>query len=121
MAGKKQRLGRWGEDRAAEYLESKGYEILGRNLRTEYGEIDLLARASKVSVFVEVKTRTTVDYGHPEESITQAKQQHMADAAESYLQAHPEIDGDWRVDVISVLRRERQPAEILHIENALAG
>ncbi|HLD94270.1 MAG TPA: YraN family protein [Anaerolineales bacterium] len=120
MAGQKQSLGRWGEDRAAEYLESKGYEILGRNLRTDYGEIDLLARQEMVIVFVEVKTRNTNHYGHPEESITPAKQQHMADAAESYLQNHPELNADWRVDVVSILRRRNQPAEILHIENALA-
>ncbi len=120
MAGQKQSLGRWGEDRAAQYLEAKGYEILGRNIRTEYGEIDLLARAEGVLIFVEVKARSSEDFGHPEESITDVKKQHMADAAESYLQSHPEQERDWRVDVISVRRRANQPAEILHFENALA-
>lgn len=120
MAGQKQSLGRWGEERAAEFLESKGYEILGQNIRTEYGEIDLLARQGAMLVFVEVKARSSQDYGHPEESISIIKQQHMADAAESYLQLHPEIDGEWRVDVVAVRRRENQAPEILHVENALA-
>lgn len=120
MAGQKQSLGRWGEDRAAEYLKAKGYEILGRNIRTEYGEIDLLAGHKDVLIFVEVKARSSQRYGHPEESITENKQQHMAEAAESYLQSHPDHDGDWRVDVISVYRRAGKPPDILHFENALS-
>jgi putative endonuclease len=120
MVGQKQSLGRWGEERAAEYLEAKGYEILGHNIRTENGEIDLLARQESVLIFVEVKTRTSQDFGHPEESITETKRQHMTDAAESYLQSHPEHDSDWRVDVIAVRRGENLPPEVIHIENALA-
>jgi putative endonuclease len=120
MAGQKQSLGRWGEERAADFLKEKGYEILDRNIRTEYGEIDLLARQGTTLVFVEVKARSTQAYGHPEESVSSLKQQHMADAAESYLQSHPVHDGDWRVDVIAVTRRQGQAPEILHVENALA-
>lgn len=118
--GQKQSLGRWGEDRATEYLQAKGYEILGRNIRTEYGEIDLLARQGATLVFIEVKARSSQVYGHPEESVSIMKQKHMADAAESYLQNHPELDGDWRLDVIAVTRRLYQAPEIIHVENALA-
>jgi putative endonuclease len=120
MTGQKQSLGRWGEDRAAEYLQEKGYQILERNIRTEYGEIDLLARHGSTLIFVEVKARSSQAYGHPEESVSAIKQQHMAEAAESYLQAHPEFESDWRVDVIAVTRLPNQPPEILHVENALA-
>ena len=120
MVGQKQSLGRWGEERAAEFLETKGYEILGHNIRTEYGEIDLLARHEGVLIFVEVKTRSSQDFGNPEESVTEIKKQHMADAAEAYLQTRPEHDGDWRVDVVSVRRKANQPPEILHFENALS-
>ncbi len=120
MTGQKQSLGRWGEDRAVQYLEAKGYEILGRNIRTEYGEIDLLVRNEGMLVFVEVKTRSSQDFGQPEEAITEVKKQHMADAAESYLQSHTEHEGDWRVDVISIQRHSKQQPEILHFENALA-
>lgn len=120
MAGQKQSLGRWGEARAAEFLEAKGYEIIGRNLRTEYGEIDLLARIGKTLVFVEVKTRSSQAYGYPEEAVSTLKQQHMADAAESYLQSHTEHQGEWRVDVIAITRRVGKDPQVLHLENALA-
>lgn len=120
MFGQKQSLGRWGEDRAADYLAAKGYEIVARNIRTEYGEIDLLVRQGATLVFVEVKARSSEAYGHPEESVSTSKQQHMADAAESYLQSHPEHDGDWRVDVVAVRRRPDETPEIIHVENALA-
>jgi putative endonuclease len=120
MAGQKQSLGWWGEERAAEFLETKGYEIIARNLRTEYGEIDLLARIGETLVFVEVKTRSSQAYGYPEESVSALKQQHMADAAESFLQTHTEHQGEWRVDVIAVTRRVGREPLILHLENALA-
>ena len=119
MTNQKQALGSWGEQRAAEYLESLGYEILARNVRSEYGEIDLLARHASALVFVEVKTRSSVDFGHPEDSVTLSKQQHLFDSAIDYFQAHPELNGDWRVDVISVSRTPSGQPEILHFENAL--
>jgi len=121
MANQKQALGSWGEQRAAEFLEKRGYQIVARNVRGEYGEIDLLARHGKVLVFVEVKARSSSQFGHPEEAVTPAKQQHLMDCAEDYLQAHPEMDGDWRVDVISVRQMKNGRHEILHFENALDG
>jgi putative endonuclease len=120
MAGQKQSLGAWGEAVAAEYLSSLGYEVVARNVRTSYGEIDLIVRKPEQIIFVEVKARSSQEFGHPEEAVTASKQQHMLDAAQSYLQEH-ELEGDWRVDVISVLRHKGQPPEIVHFENALQG
>jgi putative endonuclease len=117
---RKQRIGRWGEDLAANFLGRQGYQILGRNLRTEYGEIDLLARRGGLTVFVEVKTRTSLTYGMPEEAITAKKKAHMQAAAEAYIQSHPELGGDWRVDVISIYRQPSTAPEIVHFENALS-
>ncbi len=121
MSKQKQKLGRWGEEAAAHYLTQLGYEILERNLRTEHGEIDLIARQGNQLVFVEVKARSSADFGPPEDAVTPAKQQHLQDAAESYLQAHPDFSGDWRVDVISVQRLKGKPPELVHFENALRG
>jgi putative endonuclease len=121
MPNQKQALGSWGEERAADYLLKLGYEIVGRNVRSEYGEIDLLVRKGEVLVFVEVKARSSARYGLPEEAITPVKQQHLLACAEHYLQAHPELDGDWRVDVISVRRMAGDLPEIVHFENALDG
>jgi putative endonuclease len=121
------KLGRWGERLAAEYLTQQGYVILGRNARTPYGEIDLVARQDKpgepaVIVFIEVKTRQSDTLGPPEISVTPRKQTRLLSAAQAYLLAHPELDGDWRVDVIAIRgsRRKSQP-EIVHFENALIG
>ena len=83
--------------------------------------LHLIARQGELLVFVEVKARSSTEFGHPEEAVTESKQQHLADAAETYLQAHPELNGEWRVDVISILRHPPQPPEIVHFENALAG
>ena len=121
MPNQKRALGSWGEQRAAEYLQERGYQIVARNVRGEYGEIDLLARQGAVLVFVEVKARSSAQFGHPEEAITPLKQQHLVDSALDYLQAHPDLDGDWRVDVISVRRMKNGRPEILHFENALDG
>ncbi len=130
-----QALGNWGERAAADYLRQHGYTILACNARTPYGEIDLVARQEDPQpgilqaseggppcaiVFVEVKTRSSTTFGLPEESITARKKAHLLSAAQAYLQAHPELDGDWRVDVISIQRLYPQEAPVItHFENAI--
>lgn len=121
MSKQKQTLGAWGEAIAAKYLEGLGYAILERNVRTAYGEIDLLASHEGVAVFVEVKTRSSKDFGFPEEAVHPTKQQHLLDSAEDYLQSHPEVTGDWRIDVISIQRGSGRTPEIVHFENAVHG
>jgi putative endonuclease len=119
MTNYRQRFGAWGEKMAEEYLEHKGYAVLAHNIRTPYGEIDLLARQEATLVFVEVKTRSTRAYGLPEESLTLRKQAHILDSSRYYLQKHPEHTGDWRVDVIAIQQKPGdESAEIIHFENA---
>jgi len=113
----KVQLGKWGEQQAASFLEGKGYQIIEQNVRTPYGEIDLIAKNSGALVFVEVKTRRSTAYGHPEEAVTDLKRSHMIDSAESYLQEHPDCDGDWQIDVIAVLAKSGSQLEIQHFEN----
>ncbi len=103
MVTYQKRIGEVGENLAAAYLESKGYCILGRNFSSRFGEIDLVADCDDCLVFVEVKTRTTDTFGMPEDSITQSKLTKIESAGLMWLQAHPEITDDWRVDVISIL------------------
>ena len=125
MAVKRQALGRWGEQLAAEYLEAQGYAVLARNVRTGYGEIDLVARqdgVAAVTVFAEVKTRRSGTFGLPEQSVTAAKQAHMAAAAQAYMLSHPELTGEWRLDVIAIRGAPGQAnPEIIHFENAITG
>lgn len=112
-----QRIGKWGEEVAAEYLTARGYEIIARNARTPYGEIDIIAKQSGIVIFVEVKTRTSNKMGMPEESITARKRQHMVSAAEHYAAEH-EID-DWQIDVISIEGKPGSTPKITYFENAI--
>jgi len=112
-----QRVGRWGEGAAADYLETKGYVILARNFRTEHGEVDLIARQENVLVFVEVKARSSNRYGYPEYSVSPKKRMHLLSSAEKYILEHPEFH-TWRVDVIAV-EGETGEAEIRHFENVV--
>ncbi len=126
MSKTRQELGSWGEDIAAEYLLEQGYTLIARNVRTPYGEIDLVVQQfsntadhAPVTVFVEVKTRTSQAYGYPEQAITPKKQNHIISASQHYLQEHPDIIEDWRIDVIAIERYSDQPPIIHHFENAI--
>lgn len=117
----KQKFGAWGERQAEAYLIQRGLMLLERNFRTRSGEIDLVMRHDNQIVFVEVKTRSNAEFGMPEESVTELKQQHLLLAAQEYMDAHPEFKEDYRVDVISILgKRGNDPLEITWFENALA-
>ena len=115
-------LGKWGENIAAEYLSGKGYTILERNLRTSHGEIDLLASELGVLVFVEVKTRSSKSYGYPEDSITGSKRTHLLASAQAYLQSRPDLEGDWRIDVVAIEGKRTQADPIItHFENVITA
>lgn len=116
-------VGEQGEALAAAYLQEQGYHLVERNARTPYGELDLVmqqVQPTAVTVFVEVKTRRSTRFGWPEASITTSKRQHLLAAAQAYLQAHPQLAGDWRIDVIAVLwPRQGAVVEVTHFENAI--
>lgn len=112
-----QSLGQWGEQIASDYLQAIGYEILGHNIRTPYGEIDIVARHGEVFIFVEVKTRTRSDLGLPEEAITPRKREHMLAAAGHYA-AEQGID-HWQIDVIAIEGKPGKHPKVTHFENAL--
>jgi putative endonuclease len=111
-----QQVGRWGESAAAAYLVAQGYEVIGQNIRTPYGEIDLVARRDGRTVFVEVKTRTSAAFGLPEEAVSQRKLEHMLRAAEHYAAAHS-IES-WQIDVIAVEGKPGIRPLITHFEDA---
>ncbi len=112
-----QRIGKWGEDAVAAYLAGRGYEIVARNARTPYGEIDIVAKKDDILIFVEVKTRTSNKMGLPEESVNQRKRAHMLACAEHYAAEH-DID-HWQVDVIAVEGKVGLEPKITHFENAI--
>ena len=93
-------LGRRGEDLAAEHLAGLGFEILGRNVRTRYGELDIVAREGQTLVFVEVRSRRNDRLGSPEESVDARKQAKLVALAEAYLATLPEPPSACRIDVV---------------------
>ena len=95
-------LGRRGEDAAAKYLRRLGYVIVARGTRDNIGEIDLVAVEGRTVVFVEVKTRTSHDAGHPADAVDEAKQRRLTRLAISYMKRHDLLECKARFDVIAI-------------------
>jgi putative endonuclease len=112
-----QRVGKWGEEAVAAYLAERGYTVVARNARTPYGEIDIVARQGDITIFVEVKTRTSNKMGLPEDSVNLRKQAHMLACAEHYA-AENAID-HWQIDVVAVEGKIDCKPKITHFENAI--
>lgn len=118
-------IGDRGEDLAAEYLERYGYRILDRNYRYERAEVDLVcfepAEAPEDGgeiVFVEVKTRSGLGYGAPEDAVTTEKQRHIARASEAYLYERQLEGAPVRFDVVSIVLNRGELPKIEHFEDA---
>lgn len=110
-------LGRLGEELAAKMLKAKGYTILARNWRFERLEVDIIAHYLSFLIIVEVKARETEVFGHPGSFVDRAKQQHLAEAVEAYMEMNPENVREVRYDVVSVIiNRYRQ--DLQHFEDA---
>jgi len=94
-----------GEDGACAYLEVQGYRILKRNYRCYSGEIDIIASKDNVLSFVEVKTRSSTQYGLPREAVTYGKQKKIRRAAENYLAMTKQLNNmpPLSFDVIEVI------------------
>ncbi len=102
MTQRRRKLGAWGEAQARAYLKAHGCQIVATNWRCAVGEVDIVALDADCLAFVEVRTRSSKEYGLPEESITPRKLARMAAVAESYVQEH-DWEGYWRLDVIAIL------------------
>ncbi len=94
-------LGRKAEDVVCRHLEMLGWEVLGRNVRTPAGELDIVAREGQTIVFVEVKARRSGSMGGAEEAVDGRKRRRLVAAAEAFLAANP-LQGECRFDVAAV-------------------
>ena len=111
--------GKKGEDAAAEYLQSLGFEILERNFRLAGGEIDIIAEESGTLVFIEVRSRQGTRYGLPQETVNYLKQHKVRKMAAFYLKTKGLWDKNCRFDVIGVLfDQEGNIKAIDHIRDA---
>ena len=112
-------LGRAGEERAARYLQSRGYTVLDRNWRIREGELDLVAASGAELVVVEVKTRRGEGFGHPLEAIDRRKQSRLWRLAMAWIAAHPdEAQGcRLRIDAIAIVGPDPSSAHLEHLED----
>ena len=109
-------LGDFGERLACRHLVSSGLLVLDRNWRCAAGEIDIVARDGEVVVVCEVKTRSSTRYGTPAEAITSAKATRLHRLGQLWLREHALPWSTLRVDVITVIRHPRGPADVEQIK-----
>lgn len=109
-------LGKIGEDMAADYLASHGYDILERNYRFQKAEIDIIVKKDSVIAVVEVKTRSTSDFGSPKDFLKPTQIQRLVKAIDNYI-VENDLEEEVRFDIISILK-ENNKYVIEHIEDA---
>jgi putative endonuclease len=109
-------LGKHAEILAAQHLITQGYQILVHNYRYRKAEIDLIAQKEQLLCFIEVKARTSLQFGYPETFVKSYQRNLIKRAAENYIYTH-----HWnyaiRFDIISILQK-RNVVELTHFEDA---
>lgn len=108
-------LGRRGEEIAARHLTTAGFTIVERNWRCSQGEIDIVATDSGELVFVEVKTRSSVAFGHPLEAITAVKLARLRRLAAAWCAEHPGPYARIRIDAVAVIAPFRGEVQVEHL------
>ncbi len=109
--GWRKTLGDLGEDAAAHWYLTSGYEVLDRNWRGPDGELDLVASIGRQVVFVEVKTRSNLAYGHPLEAVDTDKQRRIRRTAAAWLRSSRSRPASMRFDVVAIVGGRIQVVE----------
>ncbi len=108
--------GQIGEDQATRFLRKNEYKILTRNYHSRFGEIDIIAQKNGSIVFVEVKTRSSTQFGTPREAVNYFKLQKMIKTAHIFMKVYRMTGSPFQFDVIEVIGKE-EPFDIEHIKN----
>ncbi len=112
-------IGRWAESFVATALEERGMKIVGRNFRTRFGEVDLIAADGGTLCFIEVRARKSSGFGAASETVTASKARRVIAASQEYLQQNARWR-NWRIDVAAVeLDQWSRPASVEFIESAV--
>jgi putative endonuclease len=106
-----------GEQIAVAHLQSLGFQVLEQNWRYSHWEIDIIAQLGRKIHFVEVKTRTGLSFGHPEEYVTRKKVNYLKKAAEEYLFRHLPNQQFIQIDIIAILLTKGKEPSIRLIED----
>lgn len=109
-----QNLGRLGEKKAEDYYLSHGYSTVHKNYRTPFGEFDLIVTKNLETIFVEVKTRTSLTFGRPEEAVNKDKLRKIKKGMEYYLLQKKNNVKSYRFDVVSIILSSG--GEVAHFE-----
>lgn len=109
-------LGKLGEDLAADYLKKNGYQIVERNWVFQKAEIDIIALKGEVLAIVEVKIRTNLDYGDPQNFVNEKKIKLLVKAANAYV-VRKNLDFTVRFDIIAI-SKDATDCKILHLKDA---
>ncbi|MDH4300298.1 MAG: YraN family protein [Dehalococcoidia bacterium] len=113
-------VGKLGEKQAQKFLKKRGYRIRETGFRCRHGEIDIIAQKKDCLVFVEVRTKSNLDFGTPEESITRAKKERLIASALTYTNTHQKIPALWRIDVVAIELDAKGKAKRMElVENAV--
>ena len=107
--------GRVGEEVACDYVKKLGYEIIEKNYRNKMGEIDIIAKDKNEIVFIEVKSRSNINYGYPCEAVNYKKKRKITNVAKYYILDNSLEDISVRFDVIEIYLTDKK---INHIVNA---
>ncbi len=119
---KRRDTGILGEKLAKDFLKKRGYRIKEINYRCPHGEIDIIARHKDYLVFIEVRTKRSLEFGSPEQSITPAKMEKLRTTAAHYRQTHDNLPPLWRIDVVAIeLEQGSKPSRMELIQNAIGG
>jgi len=116
----RQEVGKLGEKLAQKFLKKRGYHIRETNFRCREGEIDIIAKQKDYLVFIEVRTKSNLDFGSPEESITQSKKEKLIATALTYISTHQKLSPLWRIDVVALEVSDKGKTKRIElIENAI--
>mgnify|MGYP000302384086 FL=1 len=109
-------LGKLGEELAVDFLQKNGYEILETNWVFQKAEIDIIAQKDNMLVAVEVKTRSSIDFGLPQDFVKPKKIQLLVKAINEYVVSN-DLDVEVQFDIIAI-NKEEKDFNIEHIKNA---
>ena len=107
-------LGKWGEEVATAYLRDKGYIIVERDWHSQHRDLDIIALDDGVMVFIEVKTRQTEAFAHPDQTITRKKLHNLQLAINHYVKGN-NVTRRFRIDIITVIGKGDKEPEIRHL------
>ena len=109
-------LGKKGEQLAVDFLLRNGYEISERNYRFDKAEVDIIAQKENILAVVEVKTRSTIDYGNPQDFVKPKQIKNLVKAVDEYVTVN-NLDVEVRFDIIAIVKNDKN-YNIEHLENA---